>query len=79
MKTILRRVGSLENKLAPKASLAALHLDAVREDQRRRQLEAKANGQPSDDSPRDDKPTAPNGWLAIAEGLRLYQNSGTHK
>ena len=79
MKTILRRVGSLENKLAPKASLAALHLAALREHQRQKQVEAKAKGQFFADSSQDNKPATPNRWLAIAEQLRVYQKSGTHK
>jgi hypothetical protein len=73
MKTILRRVGSLENTLGPQADLASLHLAAVRERQRKKQLEAKANGEFFEDSVHDNKPATPNRWLAIAEQLRVYQ------
>lgn len=39
MKTILKRVDLLENKLGPRADLASLHLAAVREHGRQKQLE----------------------------------------
>ena len=73
MKAILKRVGSLERELVPQADLPSLHLAALREDQRRRQLEAKANGQFYEESSLDDKAAASNRWLAIEERLRIYQ------
>ena len=73
MKAILKRVGSLERELVPQADLPSLHLAALREHQRLKRLEAKANGQFFEDSLREDMPAAPNRWLAIEEQLRIYQ------
>ena len=69
MKTILRRVGLLESKLAPQGNAAASHVAGLLRERRRRRLEA--NGEPFEDSSRDSMSLAPRGCLSVAETLRL--------
>jgi hypothetical protein len=80
MKTILRRVGLLESKLAPQVNAASLRAAGLLRERRRRRLEA--NGQPFEDSSLTNMSTAPRGCLSVAETLRRrrrqrFENSRT--
>jgi hypothetical protein len=69
MKAILRRVGLLEDRLAPKENAASQRAAALLRERRR--LRVEASGQPFEDSSWADPPTAPCGFLSAAETLRL--------
>jgi len=69
MKAILRRVGLLEDRLAPRESAASLRAASLLREFRRRRSEA--NGQPLEDWSRDDMSTTPGRFLSAAETLRL--------
>ena len=69
MKAILRRVGLLEGRLAHQGNAASSRVAGLLRERRRRRLEA--NGQPFEDSSLTNMPTAPHGWLSVAETLRL--------
>jgi len=79
MKTILRRVGLLESKLAPQGNAAARRVAGLLRERRRRRLEA--NGQPFEDSSEANMSTAARGCLSVAETLRLRRRQrfeGSH-
>ena len=69
MKTILRRVGRLEGKLASQVNAASSRAAGLLRERRRLRLEA--NGQPFEDLSWADMSTAPGGCLSVAETLRL--------
>jgi hypothetical protein len=69
MKAILRRVGVLEDRLAPRENAASQRSAALLRERRRRRLEA--SGQPFEDWSPPDPPTALCRFLSYAETLRL--------
>ena len=69
MKVILRRVGLLEGRLGHQGNAASSRVAGLLRERRRRRLEA--NGQPFEDSSRDNMPTGPRRCLSVAETLRL--------
>jgi len=79
MRTIIRRVGRLESKLAPPGNPASQRVAGLLRERRRRRLEA--NGEPFEDSSRANMSPAPRGWLSAAETLRLRRRQrfeGSH-
>jgi len=70
MKTILRRVGLLESKLAPQGDAASSRVAGLLRERRRRRLDEES-GQPFEDGVRDSGSPAYVARLSVAETLRL--------